>query len=148
FIRRYSESVHGSFVLERVLRNEHLFYECSVQLEDLEPVVGPVRHIYEVVICDQDRVNRIIETLRRRPLNQLRTRRKLQRIVRTLSVRAPVAFVGSGVGVENDDAMVEVSIGDEKLIRFAIHEQAGGTSQVFGIVATAIFSRMPDLQEE
>ena len=93
-------------------------------------------------------MNRIVESLLGRPLNQLRARREFEAIIRSLAVRAPVAFVGAGISVKDDDAVVEVSVGDEQFIGFPVHEQARGSPEVFGVVASSVFSRVANLHEE
>src|SRR3981081_376350 len=91
---------------------------------------------------------RIVEPLGWRSLNELGARRKLDAIVRSLAVRAPVTLVRTGVRVEDDDAVVEVSIGHEQFVGLLVHEQAGRSPQVTGVVAAFVLPGTADLQEE
>ena len=47
-------------------------------------------------------------------------------------------LVGAGIGIKDDDAMVEISVGDEQLIGLSIHKKARRSSEVFSVIAAAI----------
>src|SRR5205085_431132 len=103
--------------------------ERSVQFEYLKTIIRTIGDIYQIVVRHQYRMNRIVETLRRRPLNKLGARREFQIIVGSFAVSAPVPLIGTGIGVKDDDTVIEISIGHEKLIGLAIDEQARRTSE-------------------
>ena len=60
-----------ALVLERVPRDEDFLDEGAIQPEDLKPIVRAIGDVDQVVVGHQDRVHRIVEPLRGRPLNQL-----------------------------------------------------------------------------
>src|SRR5262249_8586793 len=124
-IGRNGESVNGSLVLEGVPRDKHFFDKCPVELEHLEPIIRTIGDIDQVVVCYQDGVNRIVETIRCGTLNELRTRRELQTIIRLLAVGAPMPLVFAGVRIEDDDAMIEIPVGYEQFICLRVDEQTG-----------------------
>src|SRR5262249_52078367 len=142
------ECMHRPFILKCVSRDEDFFNERSVESEYLKPVVRAVSNVDQIIICHEHGMNGVIETFRRRSLNQLRAWRKRQLVVRLLAVRSPVSLVRAGVRIKDNDAVIEVSICDEQLIRLRVHEQASRSSQVCGIVAALVLSRMTDLHEE
>src|SRR5207249_9137195 len=88
-------------VLERASRDKYFLDECPVQLEHLEPIIRTIGDIDKIVVCYQDRVNRIVETLRCGTLNKLRARRELETIIWLLAVGAPMPFVFAGVRIED-----------------------------------------------
>ena len=59
-----------------------------------------------------------------------------------------MTLVRAGVRIEDDDAVVEVAVGDEQLVGLRVHEQAGRPAQVLGVVAALVLSRVADLHEE
>ena len=115
-VRRQGEVVHGAFGLQRVPRDEHFLHERAIEPEDLEPVVRAIGDVDEIVVRHDNRVHRIVELRRRRTLNELGARRELVVVVRLLAVGAPMTLVRAGVRVEDDDAVVEVAVGDEQLV--------------------------------
>src|SRR5262249_32157994 len=147
-VGRSSERVHGAFGLERVPRDECFLHESPVELEHLQAIVGPIGYIDQVIVSDKNGMDGVVEALRRRALNKLRARRELDCIVGLLAVCAPVAFVGASVGVKNNYAAIEVTIGDKELIRLCIDEQAGRTAEILRIVAAAVLTGVADLHEE
>src|SRR5579871_5629900 len=121
-IRRDGERVYRSFALKRVFRDEDFPDERAIQLEYLKTVVGAVGNVNKIVIGHQHSMHRVVEALRSRPLNHLRARRQFQIVVRLLAISSPVPLVSAGIGIENDDTLVEISIRDEQLIRLAVYE--------------------------
>src|SRR5215471_5207605 len=93
-------------------------------------------------------MNGIVETFRRRSLDELRARRELQVIVRLLSVSSPVPLVRAGLRIKNNDAVVEVPVCYEQFIGLRVNEEAGRSSEVRGVVAAPILSRMTNLHQE
>src|SRR5271169_517632 len=65
-----------------------------------------------------------------------------------LPVCTPVALVRAGIGIKHDNAVVEVSISHKHLVGFPNEKQARRASNVFGVVAAPVLSRMPDLHEK
>src|SRR5215471_9088323 len=59
-----------------------------------------------------------------------------------------MAFVDAGIGIENDDTTVEISVGDKQLVCFRIDEQSRRPTEICRVVAAAIFSSMADLQKQ
>src|SRR5204862_5563186 len=74
--------------------------------------------------------------------------RELVVVVRLVAVRAPVPLVSARRRVEHDDAMVEVAVSDEQLVRLAVYEQARGPAEILAIAAARILAGVPDLQDE
>ena len=106
------------------LRDEHLLHERPVHLEDLQPVVRAVGDVDEIVVRDERRMHRVVELRRRVAGNQLRARRELVAVIRLLSVGAPGTLELARVRIEDDDAVVEVAVRDEQLVRLLVDEQA------------------------
>jgi hypothetical protein len=51
-----------------------------------------------------------------------------------------VPLVRAGLRVEDDDAMVEVAVGDEELVGLRIHEQSGRSAKVLSVVAALVLT--------
>ena len=68
--------------------------------------------------------------------------------MRPLAVGAPVALVGAGLAVVDDDAPVAVAVGDEELARSGVDLDVGGAVQVRGVVAALRLAGAADLQDE
>src|SRR2546430_11435958 len=64
------------------------------------------------------------------------------------AVRAPVALVGAGLGVEDDDAVVRIPVRHEELVRRRIHRHARGAPEMRGVAVAARHARLPDLEQE
>ena len=65
----------------------------------------------------------------------LRVSRCLVLVIRRVPVRAPVALVGTGVRIEDDDAAIAVPVGHVDLVRLGIHHHRGRLVEVLQIVA-------------
>ena len=59
-----------------------------------------------------------------------------------------MALVLPGLRVEDDDAVVEVAVGDVELVGLLVDEEPRRASNVVGVVAAAIPARVADLQQE
>ena len=101
-------------VAERVGRDEHFLHERAVRLEDLDAIVRAV--------ADVDAGRR---STARRSAPGCGTAviggafgivGAEIRVVRLVAVRAPVALELAGVGVDDDDALVAVAVGDVGLV--------------------------------
>src|SRR5262245_5584824 len=93
-------------------------------------------------------MNRVIETRRHGPLDELLARRKLEVIVGFPAVCAPVPFVCARVGVKDNHPTVKVTISHKKFVRLTVDEQTGRASEVLRIVTALILSGMADLKNE
>src|SRR5689334_19143907 len=140
--------MHSAFGLECVFRDEGFFDEGAVKFEDLKPIVGPVGNIDELVVGYQYRMNGIVETGGGGSRGDVGAGWELETVVWLFPVCAPMALIGAGIRVENNNAAVEVSIRHKQFIGFRIYEKAGGTSDIIRVVAAPIFAGMPDLQQE
>ena len=67
---------------------------------------------------------------------------------RRLTVRAPMALVLAGVGVEDDDAAVAVPVGHEDLVRLGVDANVGRAAKPRRVVAPAERPRAADLHQE
>src|SRR5262245_13316135 len=119
---RQHEMVDRAFGLKRAPRDEDFFDKRAIEFEDLESVVRSVGYVDQFVIRYDDGVHRIVELWGRLALNELRASREFETVIGFLPVRAPVPFVRARVRVEHDDAVVEISVGDEQLVRFLVNE--------------------------
>src|SRR5262249_36599570 len=93
-------------------------------------------------------MNRIIETRGRCSLGELLARWQLQVVVGFPAICPPVPFVCAGVGIKDDNAAVEVSIGHEELICLPVYEKTGRSTKILRVVAALVLSRMSDLKDE
>src|SRR5262249_24166142 len=130
-------------VAESRFRDEGFFYELAVLLERLNPVVLAVADIDRTIFRDRDTAHRAKLFRRRR----IRIVGAEAGVIRLLAVSAPVTFVGSGVGVEDDDAAIDKSVGDIDLIGRRIDSGAGVTVQPCLAVTALNLARAPDLQQ-
>src|SRR6202035_2314783 len=70
------------------------------------------------------------------------------RVVRFVAVRAPVALVLAGVGVEDDDAMVAVAVGNVDFIGLLVDESFGGQAEILHVVAALAVVGLADLHQK
>jgi hypothetical protein len=59
-----------------------------------------------------------------------------------------VALVLAGFGVEHDDAVIAVAVGDVELVGVLVHERLGREPEVGNVVAAFARRRLPDLHQE
>jgi hypothetical protein len=59
-----------------------------------------------------------------------------------------VPFVGAGVGIEHDDAVIEISVGYVDFVRFRVDFRIGWTAKTRHVVAVGLLSRFADLQHK
>src|SRR5262249_11768022 len=90
-------------------------------------------------------MDRIGELLRRRAG---RIVRRLLAIVPRLAIGAPMSLVSAGVGIEYDDAMVAVAVGDVNLVGRRIDFSIGRSTQPSGIGAAGLRAGFADLQHK
>src|SRR5438132_2536267 len=105
---REHEVVHRA-VAARLSFERVLGDEAAVLAEDLQPVVGAVTDVHQAIgLRDADAMHRIAE------LRRCRLRRIVRRgllVARPLAVRAPVALVRAGLGIEHHHPAVGVAVG-------------------------------------
>src|SRR5262245_22739125 len=69
-------------------------------------------------------------------------------IVGTFAVRTPMALVGTGRRVEDDDSVIDVAVSDIQLIRRAIDFNASGSAEILRVVAALVLALVPNLQQK
>src|SRR5206468_9718903 len=118
--------------------------EFALEGERLDAVVRPIRYIHNSVSGDLNAVRRV-ELLRSRTA-RLASFRGL--VVRLVAVRAPVALVGTGLGVEHDDAAVTITVGNKHLVGLVVHRNSCRPAQVRCVIAIDSHAALPDLQQK
>ena len=91
-----------------------------------------VADIQQPIVRELGAVDRIAELLRRR---RLRIVPPEIDIVGLVAVGAPVPLVLAGVGVEHDDAVVAVAVGDVQLVGLLVDEGLRRQPEVLDVVA-------------
>src|SRR6185437_16153701 len=61
---------------------------------------------------------------------------------------APIALEGPGVGVEHDDTVVAVAVGDEQLVRFLVDLHGRRLAELGGVVAASARAGHADRQQQ
>src|ERR1700704_4117279 len=79
---------------------------------------------------------------------QLLARAREEPIVGPASVSAPMPLVRTGRGVDDDDAMVDVAVGNVQFVGRGVEHHAGWGAEVLGVVAPAALTLVPDLHQE
>ena len=130
---------------ERLLVEERLLDERAVRLEHLDAIVDAIADVQQPIDREIGAVHRIAELLRRR---RVRIVPSEIHIVGLVAVGAPVPLVLAGVGVEHDDAMVAVAVGDVQLVGLLVDEGLGRQPQIRDVVAALARSRLADLHQE
>src|SRR5262245_38353356 len=69
-------------------------------------------------------------------------------VVGLIAVSAPMAFVLTGIGVEDDDTAVAVAVGNVELVGFGIDKHLRRTFEVRDIVAALALAGLADLHEK
>src|SRR5579883_1671265 len=69
-------------------------------------------------------------------------------IVGFVAVRAPMAFVLARVGIENDHAVIAVTVSDEDFVCFLVDEGFRRSAEIFSIVAAFALPGFADLHQE
>src|SRR5215472_12809671 len=65
-----------------------------------------------------------------------------------MAVCAPMALIAAGIGIENDHAMVGISIGDIEFIGFGIDKCLGWPAEIFRVIASLALTGSPDLHQK
>src|SRR5215510_13711333 len=103
------------------LRDERFFHKLAVLLKDLDSIVLAVADIDQTILRDCGAA--YIAKLFCR--GRIRIVRPEARVIRLLTVSAPVPLVCAGVGVEDDNAVIAESIGDVDLVSRGIDSDTG-----------------------
>src|SRR5438093_11727068 len=155
---------HGS-TSKRLLRKKRFSDERAILLENLNAIVCPIANVNEPVSGDPGgmhnaqrwwrRAGRIILAGAVLMLDRTieGTWKALScvlevRIIGLPSIRAPMTFVRSGVSIEHDDSMIQVSIGGVELLRHVIDDQRGRTAESLCVVASAASFAAATMREE
>src|SRR5215510_10655686 len=131
-------------VAEGSLRDERFFHKLAVLLKHLDSIVLAVADIDQTILRDRGAAYRAKLFCRGR----IRIVRAEARVIGLLAVGAPVALVGAGVGVEDDDAVIAESIGGVDLVGRRIDSDAGRPVQPRFAIAAFDLARVSDLQQE
>ena len=123
----------------------HFLDERPVRFEHLNAVVHAVANIQQAVVRKFGAMHRIAELLRRAAHLDYRGPGSYRR---ACAVGAPVAFVRAGLGVEHDDALVAVAVGDIQLVGLRIDEDLSRQPEILGVVAAIARAGLADLHQE
>src|SRR6185503_11312938 len=69
-------------------------------------------------------------------------------IIRLVAVGTPVAFELARVGIDHNNALIEITVRYVGFVCFGIDENLGDPSEILGVVAARGFSRVSKLREE
>src|SRR5207302_4866510 len=114
-------------------------------LEDLDAIVGAIANVKQAVHGKLGAMHGIAELLRRRTIRIVGTK---VRIIRFVSVCAPMPFVLSSVGVEDDHAMIAIAIRDVDFIGLLVDKNLRRPAQILDVVAAFALAGLADLHEE
>jgi hypothetical protein len=112
----------------------HLLQKLPFAREHLDTVVDSIREVNDSVVRHLDRVRQA--ELRRAVGRRLRLRRRRvrrERRRRRVAERAPHSLELPGLRVEDDDALVAVTVSGVDLLRLRVDEDVGGLMGVFRI---------------
>src|SRR5437870_6636563 len=128
----------------RFTLDESFLQKFAFEGEGLDAIVRTIRYIHDAIFGDLYTVRRV-ELLRSRA-------RCLARlgglVIRLDAVGTPMALVGSGVGIEYDDAAVAVTIGNKHLVGLIVDGDARRPTQMGCIVAVNAYAASADLQQK
>ena len=79
-------------------------------------------------------MHRVAELRRRRRIGVVRPE---VGVVGLVAVGAPIPLEGAAVGVEHDDPLVQIAVGDVGLVLTRVHEDLGDAAEAGGVVAVA-----------
>jgi hypothetical protein len=125
---------------QRLLGDEELLHEGAVLAEDLDAVVGSVADVHQAIFRNLDAVYGVGELLRRRPVRVVGW---LLGIARRLAIGAPMPFVSTSVGIEHDDAVIAVAVGDEHFVSGGIDLSVGRAAETRRISAAGLRAGLP-----
>src|SRR5215469_9054587 len=127
----------------RVAQDRDFAHKGTVLLEQLNAVVATVGNHHLPVGGDPDAVHRIVELLRQ----NLRIIRDLL-VCRRLAIGTPGALERAGVGVEHDDAVIEVTVGYIEFVCRLIDHHVGGAADAYLVQTVGLLGRLADRHEE
>src|SRR5579883_2853719 len=114
-------------------------------MEYLDTVVDTVANIQQIVVRQLRTVDGIPKLLRGRIVGIVAPQIG---IIGLMPVRAPVALVLAGFGIEHDHAMIPVPVGNISLVGLRVDENLGGQPQIRDVVAALALVRLADLHQE
>src|SRR5256885_5115777 len=115
----------------RFTLDDSFLQEFALEGKGLDAIVRTIRYIHDAIFGD-------LNTVRRVELLRSRTRclaRLGGLVIRLVAVGTPMALVGTGVGVEYDDAAVAVTIGNKYLVGPFVYADTRRPAQMRCIVA-------------
>src|SRR5208282_4595672 len=131
---------------ERLGTHGKLLHKLALLAEDLNAVVRPVANVDETVLRDVDAVDGTSKLLIGWGRGRVGTGVGIGGLV---SVGAPHALEGAGFGIEHDDALIAVAVGDVDLVRGFVHLYSGGAAQDVGARTVHRVGRgLADLHQE
>ena len=133
-----AEALHGNFP-----GHKGLLQELAFQREGLHAIVVAVRDIDDAVSRYREAVNQI-ELLRHRIIGPLPG----HLVVRGLSIGAPHPLEGPGLGIQHDDAAIDITIGDQHLVGGGPIDRPCRMVEVLDVQAALALARMADLHQE
>src|SRR5258706_22363 len=137
--------VPGRARSEGLLGIEPFLHELAVRLEYLHAVALAVAHVDQAVVRALDAVHRVAELLRRR---RLRVVVAHGGVVGLVAVRTPIALHLAGIGVDHGDALVEIAVGDVRLVGLGVDPDLGHPPEVLRIVAAGVLAVAAELHQE
>ena len=111
----------------------------------MNAIVYAIADIQQAVVGKISAMDGVAELLRQR---RVRTVRAQVGIVRLMTVSPPITFVGPRIGVEHNNAMVAVSVGDVNFIGLRIDENLRGQPEILDIIAAFASAGFPDRHQE
>ena len=130
---------------QRVLGIERFLHERAVDAKHLHAIGLAIADIHEPVIRAFDAVNRVAELLCRR---RVRIVLAEIRVVRLIAVGAPVALYLAGIGVEHSHALVEIAVGNIRLVGLRVDPDLRHSAKILEIVAAGVLARATHLHQK
>ena len=130
---------------ERLLLDKGFLNERAIGVEHLDAIIHAIANIQKIVVREHGAVDGIAELLRGRAAWIVGTEVCIAGLI---AVSSPVALVFAGLGIEDDDAVIAVAIGDIELIGLRIDESLRGQPDIIDVVAAFAVTGLADLQQE
>src|SRR4029453_3769401 len=130
---------------QRLLGDELLLDELAFSREDLNPVVNSVADVHQSIFRKLGAVYRVAELLRRR---RGRIVRSEIRVVRLVSIGAPIALEHAGLGIHHHDTVVAVTVRDICFVVRIVYENLGYLAERPRVVAPGIGVSEAELFDE
>src|ERR1051326_425302 len=134
--------------------NENLLQEFALNREHLHSPVAAVRHVYESVVrhsCGMHGIELFRTSVRR--IEQGSATLRFVSVLRLqvgglVSESTPHPFERAGIRVKHDHAAIDISVGNEYLVRLGIHKRVGWAVQILSISVALALAAMSDLQQK